>query len=272
MLNLEEIEFTIFDTETTGLQPESGDRIVEIAGIRIRGNQRLGKFQSLVNPKRLISEPAFRVNQINQEMLKDAPEIKEVMPKFLEFIKGSILCSYNASFDLGFLNYELSLMGKTLPLEILSIDILKMTQLLLPGLERYALDFVAERLGIHSQQLHRALSDVELTLEVFFKLKEILRQKNILDKDNLLSLFGLNCKSLQDIIDQRLAQIQEAIDLGVKLKIRYLSGLDATVTERQIIPRQIKKQNSHIYLIGYCCLRDQERTFRIDRILSLEII
>ena len=104
--NIDEVEFTIFDTETTGLEPETGDRIVEIAGIRLKGGQKLATFQTLVNPNRPISPAAQMVNNITPEMLKDAPNIDTVMPKFLDFARGSCFCSYNATFDLEFLNNE----------------------------------------------------------------------------------------------------------------------------------------------------------------------
>lgn len=270
--NLDEIEFTIFDTETTGLEPESGDRVVELAGIRFKGKQKLETFQSLVNPKREISEAAFAVNRITQDMLKDAPSIELVMPEFLKFIQGSCLCSYNAPFDLGFLNNELKILKKP-PLENkVIVDILKMAKRLMPGLERYALWFVAEKLAIKIQQAHRAFSDVELSLEVFNKLKEILKAKGISDFMNFSSLFSLKSELLDDINNQKLARIQEAMDLGVKLKIKYLSSRDAQVTERQIIPREIKLENNNSYLVGFCYLRNEERTFRIDGILHLEIV
>jgi DNA polymerase-3 subunit alpha (Gram-positive type) len=296
--NLDEVEFTIFDTETTGLEPESGDRIVEIAGIRVKDKERIATFQSLVNPHRPISSAAFEVNNITPQMLEGAPSIEIVMPKFLKFIQGSFfLCSYNAPFDLGFLNNELKLMPNVVtpgvnlrhpeetletstafgmgrgPLEnLVIIDILKMAKRLLPGLERYALWFVAERLGVKNRQLHRALSDVELALGVFNKLREILQTKDIFDVVNFSSLFGINSQLLADMNNQKIAKIQEAIELGVKLKIRYLSSSFAEVSERDVVPREIRQERNHGYLIGYCCLRNEERTFRIDGILHLEIV
>jgi DNA polymerase-3 subunit alpha (Gram-positive type) len=270
--NLDEIEFTIFDTETTGLEPEAGDRIVEIAGIRFKGQKNLATFQTLVNPGRPISEAAFEVNRITQDMLRDAPFIGEVLPKFLDFIKDSCLCSYNAAFDLGFLNNELRLAGNK-PLEnIAVVDILKMAKRLLPDLERYALWFVADKLGIKTEQKHRALCDVELTLDVFNKFNAILKTKGIWDFLNFSSLFGINSHFLDNINNQKIAKIQEAIGLGVKLKIKYLSSSRAEVSERDVIPKEIKQDRHHSYLIGYCCLRNEERTFRIDGILHLEII
>lgn len=280
--NIDEVEFTIFDTETTGLEPAQGDRIVEIAAMRFKGKDKIAAFQSLVNPGRPISEAAFCVNHITQEMLRDAPTIDAVMPNFLKFIQDSCLCSYNAVFDLEFLNNELRLIGKNLPCSlsagqgllegIVVVDILKMARRLLPGLERYALWFVSDKLGIQMQQKHRALADVELTFGVFSKFKEILQAKGITDFINFSSLFGLNSHFLDNINNQKVAEIQEAINLGVKVKIKYISGSNAKVTEREVLPREIRQEENRIYMVGYCYLRNEERSFRIDNILHLEIV
>jgi DNA polymerase-3 subunit alpha (Gram-positive type) len=269
---IDETEFTIFDTETTGLDPVSSDRIIEIAGIRFKGKLTIATFQTLVNPKRPISEAAFQVNGITQDMLKDAPSSEAVIPRFLSFIQDSCLCSYNAGFDLGFLNNELKLLGKNMLEDIVVVDILKMARRLLPGLERYALISVAQSLGLKLKQVHRAFSDVELTLQVFNKLKELLQAKGILDFMHFSSLFAIQANFLQNLNAQKLAEIQEAIDLGVKLKIKYLSSSGLEVTEREVIPREIRQENNRGYLVGYCCLRNDERTFRIDGILHLELI
>ena len=270
--DINEVEFTIFDTETTGLEPESGDRIVEIAGIRFKGRQKIASFQTLINPHRPISASAFEVNRITPGMLQDAPGIETVMPDFLKFIRGSCLCSYNAAFDLEFLNNELKIIQQNPLKDIVVIDILKISRRLLPGLERYALGFVADKLGIKAAQKHRALADVELTLGVFHKLKALLQAKGILEVQNFLSLFSLNSSSLADLYNQKLAQIQEAMDLGAKLKIKYISSSLGQVTEREVIPKEIKQDKNRTYLIGHCCLRQEERSFRIDGILHLEIV
>jgi len=269
--NINDVEFTIFDTETTGLEPESGDRIVEIAGIRFKGKEKLAMFQTLLNPHRPISKAAFEVNKITPDMLQCAPETSEALPKFLDFIQGTCLCSYNAVFDLEFLKNELKLIDRDFPKNEV-VDILKMSRRIMPASERHSLWFVSQKLGIKTAQLHRALSDVELSLDVFHKFNAILESKGIVDFTNFLSLFGLNSRSLDDINNQKIAEIQEAMDLGVKLKIKYLSSVDASVTERDVIPKEIRKDGNKNYLVGFCCLRNQERTFRIDGILHLEIV
>ena len=174
---IEEIEFTLFDTETTGLDPKSGDRIVELAAVRFKGDNKISFFESLINPGRTVSLEAFKVNKISEEMLLSAPLPKEVIPKFMGFIQESCLCSYNASFDLGFLNNELRFLGLDEIKDAPVLDILRMARRAIPGLKCYALWFVAQSLGIENKQQHRALSDVELTLRVFYSLKNIIRTK-----------------------------------------------------------------------------------------------
>jgi len=268
--SLDEVEFVIFDTETTGLSPDSGDRIIELAALRVKGDKELGVFQSLVNPKRPVSEAAFQVNHISQEMLVDAPDIKAVLPGFLEFIRGSCLCSYNAGFDMSFLGNELKNSGFKFPEGVLVVDILKMSRRLLPGIERHALWFVSEKLGIKAEQKHRALSDVEMTLQVFSALKKSLKEKGVFDFGNFLNLFSLPSEQLDDLNNRKASRIQEAIDLKMKLRIKYLATSNAVVTEREVLPKEIKQERGQGYLVGYCSLRREERTFRIDGIVSLE--
>ena len=271
---IDDIEITIFDTETTGLEPAAGDRIVEIAGIRLKGEQKLGVFQTLIDPGRPISAAAFAVNGISSQMLAGAPKPEVAIPQFLDFIRGSLICSYNAAFDLEFLNSELKMIGRSLWEGVEVADILKMARRLMPGLERYALWFVAEKLGIKIKQEHRAFSDVELTLGVFGKLKQMMSVKGIADLKSFCGLFGIGSPSraLENNNARKIAEIQEAMDLGVKLKIKYISRSNAEVSEREVIPKEIRQENNRAYLVGYCCLRKEERTFRIDGILHLEVV
>jgi predicted DNA-binding transcriptional regulator YafY len=85
------------------------------------------------------------------------------------------------------------------------------------------------------------------------------------------NLFCIDPVFLNNINNQKIARIQEAISTGAKIKIKYLSSSGGEVSERQVIPKEIKQENSRSYLVGYCCLRNEERTFRIDNILHLEL-
>ena len=190
--HIDDIEIVIFDTETTGLKPEEGDRIVELAALRVKAQNRVAVFDELVNPGREISPGAFAVNKITPEMLKDAPRIETVMPKFLAFIQDHCLCSYNAEFDMNFLNNEIKLIGLAAIKNIIVLDVLAMAIQFMPGLSRYALWFVAEKLGVKSVQQHRALADVEMSWEVFTKLKMIGRGKGIRSIADFSRLFAFN--------------------------------------------------------------------------------
>ncbi|RJP29461.1 MAG: WYL domain-containing protein [Candidatus Omnitrophota bacterium] len=271
-MDINDIEFTIFDTETTGLNPHSGDRVVEIAAVRIKGFRKISTFESLINPGRGVSEAAFNVNHIAESMLQTAPFPEKVFPEFLSFIKNSCICSYNASFDIAFLDKELGLLGQRLDDNVIVIDMLKMARRLLPGLERYALWFVADYFGIKRKQEHRALADVEFSLEVFYRLMNMLKERSIVEMDNFMHLFGIRSEAVSGINNEKIAEIQEAIDLGVEIKIRYISAVNAKVTERNVLPKQIIQDKGQDYLVGYCSLRQDQRTFRIDGILDIEIL
>lgn len=176
---IDELELVIFDTETTGLSPNSGDRIVELAAVRFKGSDTVSSFDSLINPGRPVSAEAFKVNRISAAMLLSAPAPQEVIPRFMDFIRGSCLCSYNSDFDLGFLNKELRILGMEEINEEPVVDILRLARRTIPGLESYALWSVARSLGIKIEQKHRALADVELTRGVFCGLKDMIKIKGV---------------------------------------------------------------------------------------------
>ncbi len=131
---------------------------------------------------------------------------------------------------------------------------------------------MAERLRVERKQEHRAFSDVEMTFEVFQRLKTILGSKEIADCESYSRLFSVNRDILENFQAQRIAEIQEAIDLKVNLKIKYLSTVSAEVSVREVITREVRRDGAHVYLVGYCCLKKDERSFRVDGILHLEIL
>jgi len=266
-----DVDFVVFDTETTGLSPEEGDRVVEIAAVKIRNFVPSASFSTLVNVPREVSPGAFAVNRISREMLSQAPKPDEVLPGFLDFIRGSCLCSYNAGFDLRFLDSELELLGRGNLGSMAVVDILRMARRLLPGLDRYALWFVARSLGITTIQEHRALSDVEITIDVFGRLSEKLKEKKITELGNIVGLFGITPKVLEDLEQQKIIKIQEAVDLGLDLEMRYMASTSDEITERVVSPRQLLRDRNTRYLVGFCHLRNEERSFRIDSILHLDL-
>lgn len=269
---INDIDFVIFDVETTGLLPRSGDRIIEIAAMRFRSGKQYDSFSSLLNPEREISPAAFAVNHISQKMIENAPLACEVIPRFLEFAGDGCLAGYNVGFDIGFLENEMRLLGESLADDTAVVDIIRMARRILPRLESYGLASVSRYLGIKSPQQHRALSDVEMTVEVFTQLLARLKDQGLDGFLPFYNLFGTNPKLTEGITAERMSAIQRAIDLGVELKIRYYSGSAQEVTERKVSPKEIRQEGKAHYLVGYCHLRKDERTFKLNAILNLEIV
>jgi DNA polymerase-3 subunit alpha (Gram-positive type) len=164
------MQYIVFDLETTGLSPFSGDRICEIGAVKIVDGKISDKFWSLVNPERELSFSAYRVNRITSEMLESAPKMSEVLPEFLNFITGTKLAAYNAGFDLSFLNMELRKLGMDIIPDEQVIDIYILAKKLLPHLGFYPLWNVAKNLNVTVNASHRALADAIVAAEVFIKL------------------------------------------------------------------------------------------------------
>lgn len=163
-------EFVIIDVETTGLSPLSGDRIVEVAALKVKGLKPVSQFYSLVNPEREISWGAYQVNGISQEMVATAPVARQVLPQFVKFVGRAHLVGHNIKFDLGFLMNEFSLLDLDFSDEIKTHDTMLMARSILPELRSYSLANVARALNIVAIQQHRAMADVHLTFEVFRRL------------------------------------------------------------------------------------------------------
>lgn len=162
----------VLDTETTGLNPYEGHRIVEIGALEMVNKVLTGnKFHFYINPQRDMPSEAYRVHGISTDFLKDKPVFQEVADEFLEFIKDGKLVIHNSPFDIKFLNYELSLLN--LPSLELSeaIDTLTIARKNYPG-ARVNLDALCKRFKIDnsSREFHGALLDAALLAEVYVEL------------------------------------------------------------------------------------------------------
>ncbi|MEW6008650.1 MAG: exonuclease domain-containing protein [Candidatus Omnitrophota bacterium] len=271
MQKLIDKELVIFDLETTGLDPQGGDRICEIAAIKYKDFQPTASFHLLIDPERPISTAAFLVNHISADMLKGAPKNSLILPKFLEFINGSYVASYNIRFDLNFLQNELKMLGKEVSGNQLFFDILTLARRTMPHLTSYSLANVSYVFEIAKKQEHRALADVEMTWQVLAGLLSLLKKKGIKSFSELYTLCGFNVNLINQANEQKVAFILRAIDFHFDISIRYFSKGPAEVTERKVTPKEIYEENGKKYLVGYCHLRNDERNFAVDTILHLDV-
>lgn len=159
----------VLDTETTGLSPQQGHRVIELAAIELDGRKiSLRRFHRYLNPEREIDAGAAAVHGLTYERLQNEAKFADIATSFLEFIAGAELIIHNAPFDMGFLNHELSLLGlPALQNEVL--DTLKLAREMHPG-KKNSLDALCSRYEIDNthRTLHGALLDTELLAEAYF--------------------------------------------------------------------------------------------------------
>jgi len=175
----------VLDTETTGLSPEAGDRIIEIGCVELLNRKLTGNnFHHYLNPDRDIHEDAMKVHGISTEFLSDKPRFENIVDEFLAYVQDAQIIIHNAPFDVGFLNAELQRTGKPIFKEHVKgvLDTLAMAKELYPG-KRNSLDALCERLGVSNaaRTLHGGLLDAELLADVYINLT---RGQNSLLIDN----------------------------------------------------------------------------------------
>jgi DNA polymerase III epsilon subunit family exonuclease len=264
--------FTVFDFETTGLYPYSGDKICEIGAIRSDSfRKRPRRFHSLVDPGKPVSSGAYNVNGITADMLAGQPSIDKILPDFMKFIDGSVLVAYNAGFDLGFLRSALGRDSWRLA-EFKVIDVLALARRLLPGIGRYNLGSVSTNLGIEVLGEHRAMADCLMTWKVFVKQIDLLKKDGIVELEDII-LAGPASRETSPIKktrDRTTRLIEDAIYNGGDLVITYRSAWHDTVTRRTVTPKEIKSGYDRSYMVAHCHLKNEERNFRIDCILEAE--
>ena len=163
----------ILDTETTGLSPLQGHRIIEIGCVELINRRLTGKtFHTYIQPDRAVDEGAMRVNGITDEFLTDKPRFKEIVDNFKAFIKGAELIIHNAPFDVGFIEHELKLLkdkaSATLDKHCQVFDTLAFARQKHPG-QRNNLDALCKRYNVENQhrEKHGALLDAEILAEVY---------------------------------------------------------------------------------------------------------
>ena len=166
--------YCVLDLETTGLSFRT-EKITEIGIMKVKNGEVIESFETFVNPEKPIPYEVVEVTKITDDMVKDAPTIKEIFPKVLEFIGDSVLVAHNADFDIGFLKHNAAQLGHKF--DYTYIDTLRLAKDLFPDYKKYKLGIIAENLGIKVEVAHRALDDVDTTVKVFNVMMKMLKEK-----------------------------------------------------------------------------------------------
>ncbi len=176
---LSQLAYTVFDTETTGLDPASGDEIIQIGAARIVNGRLLksDSFDQLIDPKRPVPAASRKIHGIDDDMLHGQPTIERVLPAFHAFCDDTVLVAHNAAFDMRFLQMKERTAGVSFRHPVL--DTLLLSAVIHPNQESHSLEAIAERLGVSVMGRHTALGDAMVTGEVFLKMIPLLAEKGI---------------------------------------------------------------------------------------------
>ncbi|ARI77472.1 PolC-type DNA polymerase III [Halobacillus mangrovi] len=185
---LEDDVYVVFDVETTGLSAVY-DKIIELAAVKVKGGEIIDRFESFANPHQSLSQTTIDLTGITDDMVKDAPEIEDVLKDFHSWMENDILVAHNASFDMGFLNAGFQAIGyekSTNPV----IDTLELARLLVPELKNHRLNTLCKKFDIELTQHHRAIYDAEATGYLLWKLLKKAIERGITNHNNLNDYMG----------------------------------------------------------------------------------
>ena len=176
---LSELTFTVFDTETTGLNPSEGDEIIQICATRIVNGKllRSESFDQLVDPLRELPEASTKIHGITPEMLVGQPPMAKVLPAFHAFAEDTVLVAHNAAFDMRFLQLKEDSTGIRFSQPVL--DTLLLSAVIHPAQESHRLEAISERMGVNIMGRHTAMGDAIVTGEVFLRMIPLLAEMGI---------------------------------------------------------------------------------------------
>lgn len=280
-----EMRFAVVDVETTGLSARMGDRICELAVVIAEAGQVIDQWHTLVNPGRAISVGATAVTGISDSMVSQAPLFRNVASRLLPMLDEAVLVGHNASFDISFLSAELRAAGHSPP-DNPVVDTLALARRCYT-FPSNKLGNVAGSLGIKVTGLHRALADATVTWHILKRFLRDLQEQGIETLSDLLAIQGSitpasgwhrqppplmewDGTSLLCPIEGLPPVIEQAMRVRAALRIRYKST-NGDQSERVVQPIRVALREQATYLVAYCHLKGEERTFRVDRIVDLQV-
>jgi DNA polymerase III epsilon subunit len=265
MFDLSSARFAFLDLETTGLSPWFGDRICEV-GIVISEGKRIRKqYKQFVNPERPLSPGAASTNGLSDDDLRVAPLFAQVADEVAQWLKGAVVVCHNAQFDIQFLDSEFKRLGREIQISNL-IDTLNLARQFFE-LPSYSLLSIAEAFQVPITAVHRALDDALTLRGVFFGMMDRLKQFNK-PLDDYIGIYNSPAWPNEGI--QLPTELGEAIYSNRRLFIKYIDG-GGEETQRWITPKQVMGLADYIYLQAHCHLRNAERSFRLDRIVEVQV-
>jgi DNA polymerase-3 subunit epsilon len=264
---LDALPIAIVDVETTGLDARTGDRVCEIAVLRVVPGAEPLQLEALVNPGRPIGAGASRVNGITDADVAHAPRFGELVPALDALLADCALVAHNAPFDLSFLATEYARAGSTPPVvPVVCTLALARRHFRFPS---NSLGALAREFRITTNRAHRAGGDVATTLGVYQAIVRHLSTQGVRTLGELLTAHGPGWQGgpSGDAAPPLPQALANALAAGSRVRIRY-SDQRLAITERDIRPLEVR----HGRLVAWCYLRDDERVFSLDRIVDVWVV
>ncbi|MCR4692753.1 MAG: PolC-type DNA polymerase III, partial [Firmicutes bacterium] len=242
-------KFVVFDLETTGLSKDK-DKITEIGAVKIENGKITDHFSTFVNPERPIPQKIVELTSITDEMVADAPKIEEILPKFMEFCKGSVLVAHNAEFDTGFIKKAAGDCG--LSYDFAHLDTLMLARGLYPELGNHRLSTLNKHLKVTLLHHHRAVDDAKATAEIFIKMMQELKERGILNISELNQKFDIRTLSKRNpanhiiLLAKNLQGIRNIYEMVSESHLKYFYR-----TPR--IPKSLIEEKREGLIIGSAC-------------------
>ncbi|PDW04605.1 exonuclease domain-containing protein [Candidatus Viridilinea mediisalina] len=264
---LSDLPLVFIDLETTGLNPQFGHRICEVAMLRERAGREEGQLDALLNPGRPLDPKAAAVNGLNDAQLANAPPFASVAPSVVELSTAAVAVGHNLAFDLAFLNHELVALGQP-RLNEPSLDTLILARRLL-RCQSYNLTALCSELGL-LRPSHRAMADVLAMRALFHHLRELMAAQGITTLTAALR-FERGLRP-DDPEPEPPPLIAAALATQRPLRIIYSSRSTPEPTARIIYPHYLTQERNGTYLRAFCELRQDVRTFALAKIQHMELL
>ena len=269
-----DVPIVVLDTETTGLFAEMGHRVVEIGAVRLENWQEVGQINTLLQPNRPMESKASQVNGIRDADLVGQPTFAAISVELLALLDGALLVAHNAEFDARFLGMEFYIQGMQAgkpPVQLANPWLC--TLQLARGYFNFGrnnLGHIANLLGVRTGNAHRALADVYTTAEILKRMVKELERQRLTTVGDLLYAQG------SDIFAPDFTNLQLPDELDVALQndrsLRILYESRSGDSRRKITPLYPTQFKGSLYLVAYCHYRDEQRTFKVDRIIEAELV
>lgn len=262
-------QFIAFDLETTGLYPIR-NKIVEIGAVRFKGKKVIDQFHTLVNPGGPIPQEVIAIHGITDEMVKNAPPERYAVELFLKFIGPDTLIAHNAPFDAGFIMATVAQHKMTIPINTV-LDTCVLAKKYLKGVANYKLGTLGRYFNTQETGYHRAMADASVTKEIFLGLLDKLPEGITIENVAYLPEQGLR---LQDFVFDKIelppekAILNDAVQKGFSVQIEY-RNTKGEYSKRRLTPFTMYSFKGKVYLSAYCHQAQEDRQFRVDRLVSV---